>query len=241
MLGRCLLLLALCGTAADGACVCQEQHLCNPLTTPPPAKEVYAFALQGRAGLPNSTVADQWRSFRWDLVTSVAWDVGANETVCWAHKHGVRVIIPVGAGLPTALYGPTATADTYYAVISNRTARREWVDNQLALVAEAGADGVVFDVEGAEDISNKSAAKFLTALVSELRAAGHRANPHFHISFTTPIYVGQDVLPNGYDFRALSKVVDFFVPMGCESPSPSPAPPTARRLCGLPLRTLQMT
>ena len=102
MLGRCLLLLALCGTATDGACVCQEQHLCNPLTTPPPAKEVYAFALQGRAGLPNSTVADQWRSFRWDLVTSVAWDVGANETVCWAHKHGVRVIIPVGAGLPTA-------------------------------------------------------------------------------------------------------------------------------------------
>ena len=121
------------------------------------------------------------------------------------------------------------------------------MDNQLALVAEAGADGVVFDVEGAEDISNRSAAKFLTALVSELRTAGQRTNPHFHISFTTPIYVGQDVLPNGYDFRALSRVVDFFIPMGCESPSPSPAfspphpaPPTARRLCGLPLRTLQM-
>ena len=118
------------------------------------------------------------------------------------------------------------------------------MDNQLALVAEAGADGVVFDVEGAEDISNKSAAKFLTALVSELRAAGQRANPHFHISFTTPIYVGQDVLPNGYDFRALSSVVDFFIPMGCEplprlpSHPPSPICP----LCtGLPLRTLQMT
>ena len=77
------------------ACRCaSSQEWCSPLSTPPPEHEIYAFAVANYAGEAGgaggvepsaaATTTQQWPHFNWDIVTTVAWDVGANETVCFA-------------------------------------------------------------------------------------------------------------------------------------------------------------
>lgn len=90
--------------AAAAACACTEQKWCSPIATPLPQKEIFAFALAGGgANMPTEPTKQQWPRFNWDLVTTIAWDIGANETVCFAHSRGVRVVIPASG--PFALYG----------------------------------------------------------------------------------------------------------------------------------------
>ena len=105
----------------------------------------------------------------------------------------------------------------------------------------AGADGVNFDIEGAEavlldghyetytfpigggqtqTINTTRTADGLTALLKELRTEGRkRISPHFQISFCYPVYPAQPQLAVAYDIAAISEVIDFFVPMGCEQHS----------------------
>lgn len=102
----------------------------------------------------------------------------------------------------------------------NGTARREWLVTQLASVERYGADGVVFDIEGAEQVPNKTA-EAMASLLAELKSEGKRSNPYFGISFTTPVYIGQAYISStwhnnggtGYDWARLKAVVDFFIPM----------------------------
>ena len=92
------LLFAMGSVASVGGvgCTCAEQNWCSPLATPPPAHEIYAFAVAGGgAEMPAETTTQQWPAFNWDLVTTVAWSIGANETVCFAHERGVRVGKPI--------------------------------------------------------------------------------------------------------------------------------------------------
>jgi hypothetical protein len=216
-----LQLLQNAGSAGAG-CVCTEQKWCSPVATPPPAKEIFAFALAGGgAEMPAETTTQQWPRFNWDLVTTVAWDIGANETVCFAHSKGVRVVIPASG--PFALYGG-ANTKAFVNLMLNSTARKQWLAMQLASVAEYGADGMVFDIEGAEQVLNKTAAA-MASLLHELKTEGKKTNPHFGISFTTPVYVGQAYISStwhhnagtGYDWASLKKVVDFFIPMACKT------------------------
>lgn len=48
-----------------------------------------------------------------------------------------------------------------------------------------------FDIEGNEEVHNKSAAAALTTMLVALRAEGEKTNPHFQISFCTPVYPTQ--------------------------------------------------
>ena len=60
----------------------------------------------------------------------------------------------------------------------------------------------------------------MTALLKELRTEGRkRISPHFQISFCYPVYPAQPQLAVAYDIAAISEVIDFFVPMGCEQHS----------------------
>jgi hypothetical protein len=133
-------------------CSCAEQKWCSPLSTPPPEHEIYAFAVTNYAGMAGgaggvepsaaATTTQQWPHFNWDLVTTVAWDIGANETVCYAHQHGVRVVIPAAG--PFGLYGGAETG-AYLELLLSPANRTLWVAETLASVAAAGADGVVFE------------------------------------------------------------------------------------------------
>jgi hypothetical protein len=91
----------------------------------------------------------------------------------------------------------------------------ECLPTRLNPLAERTCFSQVFDIEGAETVPNKTAAA-LTSLLSELRTKAQAVNPHFQISFTTPLYVGQAYIDKdgiGYHWAGLQKVVDFFIPM----------------------------
>eukprot|EP01051_Picozoa_sp_SAG22_P011922 SAG22_NODE_1190_length_5206_cov_1.878990_4_plen_127_part_00 len=69
-------------------CACKEQQYCQPLKTAPADQEVFPFVVGSNA--------TDWYNFRWDLVTTAGWSIGANETVCYAHKQGARVVTASG-------------------------------------------------------------------------------------------------------------------------------------------------
>ena len=56
------------------------------------------------------------------------------------------------------------------------------------MVAATGADGVVFDIEGAEQVPNKTAAS-LTSLLAELRAKATLANANRSAASPSPVVV----------------------------------------------------
>ena len=166
-----------------------------------------------------------------------------------------------GRGLYSAA-NSTAQWD-YYNLLTTPAFRTAWVTSMLdkcealgdapppgathPLGAESGAgcrtgaDGVNFDIEGAEavlldghyetytfpigggqtqTINTTKTADGLTALLKELRTEGrNRISPHFQISFCYPVYPAQPQLAVAYDIAAISEVIDFFVPMGCEQHS----------------------
>ena len=70
---------------SSGVCPCENEALCKPITGDPVrSQEVFGF-LANPASVNSSAM-------NWTYVTSVAW--GSLESVCEAHKHGVRVILP---------------------------------------------------------------------------------------------------------------------------------------------------
>jgi hypothetical protein len=96
-----LTLSALPGGRAGTAptkCVCSDQSLCNPLQTPLPDREILAFAVGTGSENKSQQLQDYKTAYRWDLVTTVAYAGIDNETVCWAHEHGARIVTGYGGG-----------------------------------------------------------------------------------------------------------------------------------------------
>ena len=228
-----LAVIAIAATS-NAACVCKEQQYCTPLQvrariaqgshmayeymykssrsnrilspplrqTPYPDHEIFPYVITG----PGGNMTYDWYQFRWDLITTAAWSIGQNETICYAHKRGARAVRAWSLGL----YSGVSARAKYTAMLANATARAAWVQARVAEMQ--GADGISIDIEGAETCPGTAAG--LTLLMQELRAAGTEYNPQFQISFATPVYVGQPQLSKGYDWQALAQVVDWFIPMG---------------------------
>ena len=87
-------------TPKPAPCTCVEQQYCKPLSTPAPEFEIYPFVIPTSCG--NSycgNLTKYWfDTFRWDLITTASWTIGANETICHAHKMGARVAVAAGLG-----------------------------------------------------------------------------------------------------------------------------------------------
>ena len=142
--------------------------------------------------------------------------------VCWAHKHGARVVTSAGA----AAFDPAGQAKLS-AMLVNATARAAWVAGNVAKIAASGADGITLDIEG-----NMEHATEMTLLVAELAVAARKANPLAQISFDSSVYPGawnqsqSHCFPlssckmagpsPGYDYAGLGRHIDFFVPMAYE-------------------------
>jgi hypothetical protein len=72
-------------------CACAEQHYCKPLSTPASDFEIFPFVIG--SSLKGDNLTKDWMEvFRWDLITTASWTIGANETICKAHKNGARVV-----------------------------------------------------------------------------------------------------------------------------------------------------
>ena len=122
----------------------------------------------------------------------------------------------------------------YLQLLFNATARATWVAATVADINLLGADGINFgelqsshphsrstnnppvitsDIEGAEGLPNRTGPA-LTHLLTELRQAGEVANPHFQISFCSPIYMAQPICEHANEWHRMIKPqgsVDFYV------------------------------
>ena len=114
------------------------------------------------------------------------------------------------------------------------TARATWVAATVADINLLGADGINFgalqrshphsrftnnppvitsDIEGAEGLPNRTGPA-LTHLLTEMRQAGEVQNPHFQISFCSPIYMAQPICEHANEWHRMIKPqgpVDFYV------------------------------
>jgi hypothetical protein len=172
-------------------CPCHDAALCRSL---PPAMaqakkvrqggwELFAFSKPGEGG--------NWSDFAWDNLTTVAVAsrLPTAAEVCLAHSHSARVVILSGATPP-----PDAT---------NRTAQ---IDGLVATVAAHGLDGVNLDIErwsGSRDL--------LTEYVKELAVALRARIAQAQLSFD--LGIAPDAQAKAYDHKALSRHLDFIVPM----------------------------
>jgi len=177
------LLLSNAAASVTAKCPCDDAALCAPLTTPAAEKEIFAYATK-----------DGWKHYLnfANKPTTIGFfgDI-TSDFVCNAHKHGTRVV----RGL-----------DFEKKQFTNAAFRSAWVKTQVADVTSLGYDGFNIDIEG-----NTAHKHELTALVTELAAALRKANPHSQLSFARSVYPMNQ--QDGYDDGALSKVLDFIVPM----------------------------
>lgn len=165
------------------ACTCSNPDWCNPIAIPA-KKEVFVFW----------TGADDWKqsAWNWNITTTVcAFAPIPQDLMCHAHANNARVVF--GADFPKNQ-------------LTNASARTAFVNSMLKKVKDNYADGVNLDIE-----QNQANRDSLTALTSELYHALKNSFNGYQLSFDLAISVNR--ASKGYDYLALSKVLDFIVPM----------------------------
>ena len=173
-------------------CPCENEALCKPISGDPVrSQEVFGF-LANPASVNSSAM-------NWTYVTSVAW--GSLESVCEAHKHGVRVILPSPRVVLT----------------SNATERAKWVANALQRVQETFSDGLTFDFESPVPVGGVEAEQY-SLLVEETTAAFHKFNPSLQISVCVA-WSPDDIDGRGYDVKRLSDGSDILYVMDYDTRS----------------------
>ena len=149
------------------------------------SREVFAFCTSCSVALFGQ---------RLDVVTTIA-SFGTPDPalVALAHSHSPPVRVVVGADFDKAQLG-------------NATARAAWIEEKVELVKSLGLDGLNLDIEG-----NSANRDGLTQLVAALRSALSAVNPAHQLTFD--LGISPDGQATGYDHLALSKVMNFTVPM----------------------------
>jgi hypothetical protein len=92
----------------------------------------------------------------------------------------------------------------YMQLLFNQTARKEWIEHTIGTINRLGADGINFDIEGNEGILNTTKHE-LTSFLTDLRAEGEKTNPHFQLSFESPVYMGQPICAHANDWAGMIK------------------------------------
>eukprot|EP01064_Diplonema_japonicum_P026161 TRINITY_DN37581_c0_g1_i1.p1 TRINITY_DN37581_c0_g1~~TRINITY_DN37581_c0_g1_i1.p1 ORF type:complete len:335 (+),score=87.02 TRINITY_DN37581_c0_g1_i1:46-1050(+) len=158
--------------------------------------------------------SDDWKTFNMSSLTTVMKFSSLNDDlVCAAHAAGVRVV--VNSGFDKTQLG-------------NATAVQEFISQTVSTVKEGGYDGYNFDVEGLTTDRD-----LLTSLVEKTAAALRADNPIAQVTFDTSISASKA----GYDYIALNRTLDFFIPMAYDmcwgSHTAKPNSPMSGILSGL--------
>ena len=194
-------------SSLNAACAtpCVAAPQCQPLTSPPPQREVLAFHTAG---------ASVWRDYDWAALTSIAVYGSPVDPhlLCTAHAHGVRVLMVCPAGC----FGTDAT--TLGGKWGNVTFVRGWVNRSVQVVRDHGADGIFLDIE-TSPLSPLQATQ-LTEMVRRLADAMHAAQPSslvtmasFQLGLLLPD-CGATGLP---DYAGLARAVDWLVVMNYDA------------------------
>lgn len=154
-----LLVLVCCSGGPLGVvqaqCSCTDASLCQPLSTPPAGREVFAFFTGNWTNLNFST-----------MTTAAAFSAVDPQLVCHAHSLGVRVV---------------RSAPFDVSRIENSTARSDWVASQLASIKAAGLDGLNLDIEGYKG-DPKPLTALVTELYKSMKAWSAHSQLSFDLS-----------------------------------------------------------
>lgn len=154
-----LLVLVCCSGGPLGVvqaqCSCTDASLCQPLSTPPAGREVFAFFTGNWTNLNFST-----------MTTAAAFSAVDPQLVCHAHSLGVRVV---------------RSAPFDVSRIENSTARSDWVASQLASIKAAGLDGLNLDIEGYKG-DPKPLTALVTELYTSMKAWNAHSQLSFDLS-----------------------------------------------------------
>ena len=172
----------------DVACPCTPRSLCSPLTAA-------AAKLPLRGGPPEVLAfarGDNFTSYDMSVTTTIATTlaVPSVRSVCFAHSHGVRVVMLSGEEVD----------------FTNASARAGLVRKLLNQTLAYGLDGINLDIE-----RYSLAPGPLTQYVAELGAALKAQSPPLQLSFDLSISPGGQRAH--YDHKALAQHLDYIVPM----------------------------
>ena len=152
---------------SDG-CPCANESLCEPISTSRSSEDVYAFHTTGGGRFGNGT---GWKHYDWSQITTICVFGEVDPALlCHAHAHGARLTLGNG--------GPSPTLWT------NETAIDAWVQQSVAKVSAAYADGFNIDIESSQ--SDPIQVQALTRLTRKAVNAMRKANPYSHVTFDTP-------------------------------------------------------
>jgi di-N-acetylchitobiase len=154
-MGELTLLFALIGVAI-AQCPCQDPSWCNPITTGK-RKEVFGFHY------PDS--GTNWKQYDWTQLTTVAWSKD-QDLMCFAHSKGARVVLQ-------------ASFDA--SILTNATARQQWITNHVQTALTYHLDGTNFDYESPLPPNDPRADDY-RQLISDTTAAFHSAIPGSQVS-----------------------------------------------------------
>ena len=178
------------GLETPPPCPCSDKSLCEPVSGPPTReKEVFGFHGGGA-----------YKRFDWKRISTIAW----GETpglLCLAHQHNVRIILSAPSVVLT----------------DNATARADYASTVVQLVQHNFADGVTFDYESPLPIGSPEA-EWYAALISETRAALHKANPSYQVS-TCVAWSPDSIDGRNYPIVDLAKASDLLYVMDYDTRS----------------------
>jgi spore germination protein YaaH len=153
-------------------------------------REVFAFT----AKIYNAS-ADDYLLWDWSKVTTVCvWHsfVGNGSIIKYAKARGVNVVV---GGI-----------DPHKDQLLNTSYIDQWVADTSKLVSTLGVDGVNLDIEG--EGAHPASKQAITNVTCAIRAALGASKS---VSFDIAVY--PNLTASGYDFLAISRCVDFLVPM----------------------------
>ena len=170
-------------------CTCTNVAWCDPISTPPAAREIFAFHSGSRHGTA-------WRTYDFSQITTLAvFDGITSEMLCFAHSKGVRVVF---------------VSKLEVASVGNSSLEAAYVNAEVLSLVSYRADGISLDIE---DFNGPPSAmtNLTRRLATAIRAVRPTAQISFCVSFNS-IRVSW-AATHGYDIRAISAEVDFLVSM----------------------------
>ncbi|XP_030850869.1 di-N-acetylchitobiase [Strongylocentrotus purpuratus] len=171
-------------------CPCTDPSLCDTIKTTR-TKEIFLFSVSSH----------NWQDYDWDHITTITmFGYYDPKLMCFAHSKGVRVVDLGGFG-----------AD----LLTNDTARIEWVMSKVEFAVINHLDGINLDIEFA---LTKEEAPLLTSFVQMTTEVFKQSIPHSQVTFD--VAWSPDCIDlRCYDHKAIADTVDFVFVMSYDEQS----------------------
>lgn len=215
------LLLSNSVTSQSHKSIHQEQHEFFQTIFPDLKAEPYgaSIPIQARRTAPSQEVfgyhpywmGTAWQNYNYNLISTIAYfgvETNGNGNIVDHHGWPVTSLINLAHsyGTEVSLVVILFNSDQISQLLSSASNRQTLINNLLAEVNDAGADGVNIDFEGVPSGQRDN----LTTFMTDLTTAFHEANPASQVTMATPAVDWS----NAFNYDALANACDGLMIMG---------------------------